>query len=262
MNIFNRVVIVLLILVAMIVIPLALIFPEQAAFVLRYGADLIDVNLGWLNTLTPAGQIGVRILMGAVGLIVFLVGILFLMLEVVRIRRRTVQLRNGSGELMMEGVAGHLAYYIDMLPEVLTVKPDVRSRGKSVEVSLYVETSPDVSIPEKSAEIKETASHVIEEQLGLRISKEVQVLIKPVSHPRGRLAARPPRKQPTPPAPEPVKPVWPEAPEPEPAALEEWEEEAPAEAAAPEPAEESTEEPSTAAEGNETVEVKRRESAE
>jgi len=195
MNIFNRLIIILLILVAMVALPLALIFPEQAAFVLRYGADLIDVNLEWLSTLTPAAEIGVRVLLGAVGLIVFLVGVLFLVLEVIRFRRNTVKLRDGSGELMMDGVSGHLSYYVDMLPDVMNVKPRVQSKGKSVEVSLYVETAPEVSIPDKSAEVRETARRVLEEQLGLRVSKEIQVLIKPVSHPQIRQGKRRPWQQ-------------------------------------------------------------------
>jgi uncharacterized alkaline shock family protein YloU len=219
MNIFNRLVIILLILVAMVAIPLALILPEQAAYVLRYGADLIDVNLDWLSTLTPTAELGVRILLGAVGLVVFLVGVLFLVLEVIRFRRNTVKLRDGSGELMMDGVSGHLSYYVDLLPDVMNVKPRVQSKGKSVEVSLYVETAPDVSIPDKTAEVKETARKVLEEKLGLRISKEIQVLIKPVSHPqmsRGRRRMWQPKAPVTQPPeivqepPEPVSPPEPQ----------------------------------------------------
>ena len=192
MNVFNRLVIILLILVAMVAIPLALIFPEQAAYVLGYGSDLIEVNLDWLSALTPAAQLGVRVLLGAVGLAAFLVGVLFLVLEVIRFRRKTVKLRDGSGELMMDGVSGHLSYYVDMLPDVMNVKPQVQSKGKSVEVRLYVETAPDVSIPDKTAEVRETARQVLEEQLGLRIRKEIQVLIKPVAHPQIRQGRRRP----------------------------------------------------------------------
>jgi hypothetical protein len=84
----------------------------------------------------------------------------------------------------MEGLGGHLAYHIDLLPNVLRVRPDVQSKGKSVRVALYVETGPDVSVPEKSAEIREAARKVIEEQLGLEIRGEIKVVIKPLSYPR------------------------------------------------------------------------------
>ena len=58
MNVFNRIVIILLILTAMVLIPLILIFPEQAQLVLRQGADIIQANVEWMNTLSPTAQIG------------------------------------------------------------------------------------------------------------------------------------------------------------------------------------------------------------
>jgi hypothetical protein len=186
MDLLNRIAIILLILLVMIVVPLLLILPEQAEGVLRYGADLIQANLLWMNSLTPTSQIGMRILLGAVGMIVFVIGVLFLVLEVIRFRRHTVRLKDGSGELMMDGVAGHLAYHIDLLPDVLRVRPDVESKGKSVRASIYVETAPEVNVPAKSAEVQETARRVLEEQLGLHVNGEIKVVLKPIPFPRGR----------------------------------------------------------------------------
>ena len=116
-------------------------------------------------------------------------------MEVIRIRRRTVRLKDGSGELMMDTLANHLSYHIDLLPDVLRVRPRLTSTGKGVRVSLYVETAPNVNMPSKSAEVKETARRVLEEQLGLRVKGEVKVTIKPIPYPR------PPRRRrrPTPP---------------------------------------------------------------
>ena len=212
MNVFNRLVIILLILVAMLAIPLALIFPEQAENVLRYMADVIRANLAWLSTLPATTQMGVRVLLIVCGGIVFLISLLFLILEVVRFRRKTVRLKNGSGELMMDGIAGHLAYHVDLLADVARVRPEVVSKGKSVEVSLYVETAPEVSIPAKAAEVKETVRKVVEEQLGLQLKGEVKVVVKPVSYPKpspvrsGSQARRRP-KQPAMPAPQGEPPV-------------------------------------------------------
>jgi len=195
MDVFNRIVIILLLLAAMILIPLALIFPEQAEIVLRRGADTIQLNLDWLYSRSQTYQIGMRLVLAAVGLIVFLVCLLFLVLEIIRIRRRTVMLRDGSGELMLEGISGHLAYHIDLLPDVLHVKPKVTSKRKRVRAFVYVETAPGIRVPEKSAEIKETARRVIEDQLGLEVDKEIRVIIKPLAYPKV------PREQRRPPAP-------------------------------------------------------------
>lgn len=194
MNLFNRIVIILLILAAMLIIPLFFLFPEQAEYMLRYTADVIQANLAWMNTLAPTAYIGIRILLAGMGIIVFFIGVLFLALEVIRISRATVRLKDGGGEVMMDGIAGHLSYTIDLLADVLRVKPKVVSKGKSVQVELYVETAPGVNIPAKTAEIQAAARQVVEEQLGLRINGEVKVLIKPVSYPK---SSKPRVAQPT-----------------------------------------------------------------
>jgi hypothetical protein len=182
-NVFNRIVVVLLILVLMIVIPLALIFPEQAQATLRAGADIIQLNVAWLNGLPAQNEMAVRAGLSVAGLIIFLIGILLLILEVVRFRRRTVRLRDGSGELTTNGIGEHLGYYIDMLPDVVRVQPAIRSKGKSVSATLYAETAPGINVPEKSNQIRETARYVLEEQLGLHVRDEIRVVIRPASFP-------------------------------------------------------------------------------
>lgn len=196
MNVFNRIVIILLILAAMLLIPLLLIFPEQAEAALRYVADIIQANLVWMNNLSPTAEIGVRLLLGGVGLLVFVIGLVFLALEVIRIRRKTVRLKNGSGQLMMDGISGHIAYYVDLLADVLRVKPTVTSKGKSVEAQVYVETAPGVNIPAKTIEIKDTVRRVIEEELGLQLKGEVKVTVQPV-YPKHEIANKR-RQKPTP----------------------------------------------------------------
>jgi hypothetical protein len=186
MNALNRVIVIVLVLIAMIVCPLILIAPEQAEQALRYGADLVDWNLEWLDSLTAPNQMGMRLVLAVAGLIVFLLGLLFLVLELFRSRRGTVKLKDESGELMIDSISGHLAYHIDLLPDVLRVKPKVNSKGKSVRADLYVETSPTVSVPAKSAEIREKAREVIEQQLGLEIDREIRVVIRPISYAKSR----------------------------------------------------------------------------
>jgi uncharacterized alkaline shock family protein YloU len=133
-----------------------------------------------------------RIILAVVGMIGFCIGLLLLALELIRIRKSTVKLRDGSGELVMNGVAGHLAYYVDLLPDVLRAKPQVKSTGKGVRTTLYVETAPGINVPEKSSEISQTARQVLEEQLGLQVKGDIRVVIKPVALPRPRQGKRPP----------------------------------------------------------------------
>jgi uncharacterized alkaline shock family protein YloU len=189
MNLLNRIIVILVILVLMLVIPLVLVFPEQAQAILRTAADIIQANVDWLNSLTPSGQIGVRLMLAGVGFVVFCIGVVFLVLEVVRLRRRSVRLRDGSAEVVMDGVSEHLSYYVDLLPDVIRVQPSVQSTGKSVQAMLYVDTAPGVNVPEKSQQIQQTATDVLENQLGLKVKGEVKVVVRPVPYPKGQVPA-------------------------------------------------------------------------
>jgi len=144
----------------------------------------------WLNTLPAQSELAVRAGFSVAGLIIFLIGLLLLVLEFVRFRRRTIRLRNGSGELTTGGVAEHLGYYIDLLPDVVRVQPRIRSQGKNVSATLLVETAPGINIPEKSSQIRETARFVLEEQLGLQVRDEIRVVIQPSSFPEGKADVR------------------------------------------------------------------------
>jgi hypothetical protein len=186
MNVFNRIVVILLILILMILIPLGLIFPEQAQATLRTGANIIQLNVDWLNGLTPQREIAIRAVLSVAGLVIFLIGLLLLVLEFVRFRRRTVRLRDGSGELTTNGIAEHLGYYIDLLPDVVRVQPAIKSKGKSVSATLFVETAPGINVPEKSSQIRDTARYVLEDQLGLQVRDEIRVVIRPSSFPEKR----------------------------------------------------------------------------
>jgi hypothetical protein len=184
MSILNKIVVILMLLVLMILIPAILIFPEQAEFALRYGADVIKANLEWLQGLSSTAQIGIRLLMALAGMIVFLVGLLLIILELFRTRRKTVRLKDKSGELMVDSIGAHLTYHLDLLPDVLRVRPEVSSSGNSLRTTIHVETPPDVNVPQKSAEVKETARKVIEEQLGLQTRGDIKVIVRPIAYPK------------------------------------------------------------------------------
>jgi hypothetical protein len=183
MNILNKIVVSLLLLAAMVLIPLLLIFPEQAEVAVRYAADVIKANVDWLNTQSSGAQIGIRLLLALGGMLASLVSLVLLVLEIFPFRRRTVRLQDNSGELMVDSITGHLSYHLDLLPDVLRVRPQIKSRGKAVRATIYIETPPDVNVPQKSAEVKETTRQVLQEQLGLQ-AKEIKVVVRPVDYPK------------------------------------------------------------------------------
>jgi hypothetical protein len=182
-NILNKIVVSLLLLAAMILIPLVLIFPDQAEFALRYAADVVLANLTWLDAQATGAKIGIRLLLALGGLLGFLVCLILLVIEIVPLRRKTVSLQDKSGELMVDSIDRHLTYHLDLLPDVLRARPKISSRGRAVRATIYIETPPDVNVPQKSAEVQETARQVLEEQLGLQ-TKEIRVVIRPVDYPK------------------------------------------------------------------------------
>ena len=184
MRVLNKIVVILILLAIMLLVPLILIFPEQAESVLRYAANVIQANLEWLRGLSSTAQIAMRLLLALIGMIVFLVGLLLIVLELFRPRHKTVRLKDKSGELMVDSITEHLTYHLDLLPDVLRVRPEVSSTGKNLHTTIYIETPPDVNVPQKSAEVKETARKVIEDQLGLQTKGEIKVIVRPIAYPK------------------------------------------------------------------------------
>jgi len=189
MNALNKIVVSLLLLAAIVLIPLILIFPQQAEISLRYAADVVQVNLDWLSTQSPGAQIGIRLLLAFGGMLASLVGLVLLVLEIVPFRRKTVRLQDNSGELMIDSINGHLTYHLDLLPDVLRARPKIKSSGKTVRATVYVETPPDTNVSQKSAEVHETTRQVLEDHLGLQ-AKEIKVVIRPVDYPKLSTAER------------------------------------------------------------------------
>ena len=208
MNILNKIVVSLLLLAAMILVPLLLIFPEQAEIVLRYAADVIRANLDWLAAQSPGAQIGVRLLLALGGLVAFLLGLVLLVLEIFPFRRKTVRLQDNSGELMIDSISSHLTYHLDLLPDVLRARPRISSRGKAVRATIYIETPPDANVPQKTTEVQETARQVLEEQLGLQ-AQEIKVVVRPVDYPKLSTAERKRPMRPERPIAPPLAPVEP-----------------------------------------------------
>ena len=183
MKILNKIVVSLLLLVTMILTPLILIVPDQAESWLRSAADIIQANLEWLEGQATGAQVGIRLLLALAGLFAFLVCLLLLVLEIFPLRRKTVSLQDSSGELMIDSISSHLSYHLDLLPDVLRVRPRISSRGKTVRATIYIETPPDVNVPQKTTEVQETTRQVLEDQLGLQ-TKDIKVIIRPTDYPK------------------------------------------------------------------------------
>jgi hypothetical protein len=175
MNLFNRVVTVLLFVVLMIAVPILMILPTQIAGLAQQ----------YLEVAASGVSVFHRAVLVMLGIISFIICGLVLYLEFRRPARKMVRLESATGgevELAVESIAQRLEYRIDQLPDVVTVRPVIKPRRKSVDVELNLETTPDIDVPIKTEEVYQVAREVIEGRMGLKLNK-IKVNIKHAPYP-------------------------------------------------------------------------------
>lgn len=201
MNLFNRVIVVLLLIALILFSAAVIVLPKQA---LTVATDFVEALGSYISTF----QGWVLMTIALLGLIAL--SLVLLWFEVRRPGPKTVRVEKISGgeaRVAVESVARRLQYNLDQLPQVLSVKPRVTARGKRVDIALDVETTQDVNVPAKTEEISEITRSVIQEQMGLKLGK----LVVAVRHTAVPSLERP---KPTPSAPPPPEPAGPSASEP------------------------------------------------
>jgi len=184
MNVFNRLVMIVLLVVSMIVLPVVLVLvPARPDIVAVMGQQ-------GLSRLTAMGQQN-RLLFIAGGallaVLVFVICGLLLWLELRRPRGKAVKVREVSGEeaqVTTDSIAQRLAFNVDQLSEVISVKPKITAKGKGVHVRLNVETGPEIDVPAKTEEISQVAREVIEERMGLKLAGKLEINIKHAPYPK------------------------------------------------------------------------------
>jgi uncharacterized alkaline shock family protein YloU len=177
MNIFNRLVMIVLLVVSMIVLPVVLVLvparPDMVAVMGQQTLSLLDIVR--LNQF--------RFILGGASLAVltFVVCGLLLWLELRRPRGKVVRVHKVSGDaakVTTDSIARRLEYNVDQLADVISVKPKIMSKGKGVHVRLQVETAPEIDVPAKTEEISKVAREVIEERMGLKLAGKIEIHIK------------------------------------------------------------------------------------
>lgn len=181
MNVFNRIVMVLAIIVCLVVLAVLMVFHLDTIAVARGYLDVAEKGLYDSQFYT--------IFIAACGVLLFLLLIL-LWLELRRPRRRTVQIKTATGsnaQLGIQSVSQSLEYRIDELAGVRKVQSHIVSRGHNVDVTIDLDTSPSVNIPVLTDQIVGLSRDIIESQLGIKIHGPVKVNIRHEPYPRGTM---------------------------------------------------------------------------
>lgn len=171
MNGFNRLVTIVLWLLLMAA-ALALAIAPVASFAqLQSWAAETGRTLATWRQANPANFLIGQIAFGVGAVILFA---LLLWAELSTMRRRGVRIHTadgGSAELDTNSIGRRLAWHLDQLAEVVTVVPNVRSRGSAVDIRLEIEAAPDVDIPLKTEEVVQVTREIVEQELGLRMGR-------------------------------------------------------------------------------------------
>jgi hypothetical protein len=171
-NVVNRIITVLVVIILWAAIVLLAAAPQQGLAWARSGVDWVEVSLFQLAAMQP-GWI-YPLLRGATIIVATLLALAWLMQELRRKQTPVVKMRLSSGgeaAVTADSISRRLAWHIDQLADVNSVTPVVRTRGNSVDIDLNLQTAPDVDVPMKTEEVVAVARDVIERQMGLQLNK-------------------------------------------------------------------------------------------
>jgi hypothetical protein len=180
MDLFNRIVVTLLVLALIPIFTVVLIVPHEAIQLVQDGLDQLA------NRVDPSVTAG-RLIIG--GVLVVLVDGLLVFLLYLQVRRPSAraaavqQVKDGQAQIAVSSIASRLEYHIDRLPGVLDIKPKIVAHRRGVEVLLEVETAADVNMPDKIEEISAVTRQVVEEEMGLRLKGKPQLNLRTVGYP-------------------------------------------------------------------------------
>jgi hypothetical protein len=178
MNVFNRIVMVLLIIAVI----------AGGIFMLLRPMDVLNLGASGIKMLQDQVYDSRFFMFFAIGGgITLFILLLLLWLEVKRVHFRIarVQTKGKSNTwLGIASIAQSLELRIDELAGVRTAKPRVTSFGKDVEVFVDLDASPAVNIVALTDQVTQTCLDVIETQLGLKVRGKVSIHVSQQPYPR------------------------------------------------------------------------------
>ncbi|MFH1486874.1 MAG: hypothetical protein ABIH46_12455, partial [Chloroflexota bacterium] len=173
MNVFNRVLLVVLTLVsaafwAAIVI-VVLLLPHETIALAKTIVLFLEANMGLYT----------QIMFGLLGAIFILASLLILVAELTPAKVSAVQLaqvESGVALLTTDAIAQRIRHDMEGLEVVHRIEPKVIARGKVVDIILEVRTGPESDVTATSEEVGRLVRDSVEKKMGARIGKLVMHL--------------------------------------------------------------------------------------
>lgn len=187
MNTFNRVVIVILLLVLIPTTSVLFVIPHRILY--NVGTWMRGVG-EQLDQMRPILRLPIGILLA---LAFDLLAALLVYFEVRRTRKRFIrvqELSGGMATLSIESIVEQLQYHLDPLPDVIKVSPEVQAKGNKVQATVDVTVRRGANVPQMAAELVERVKQVLVEDLGLSVASDPQVRIRVAPKPSERSAQK------------------------------------------------------------------------
>jgi len=183
MNIFNRVLVILGLLVTMVLSAVVFVASGPVIQTLLVFLQRMESNLSAMSGPRALVRLGGGLL---ITLVIWVICAALLYLEFKRSKVKTIkvqQVSGGDAELTADSIGSRLEYNIDLLQDVVRVKPTVKNARRGVRVVLEVETSPEIDVPAKTEEIQALAKDIVENRMGLRLDM-VRVVMRHAPYPK------------------------------------------------------------------------------
>lgn len=209
MNTFNRIVIVVSLLVLIPLVTVFLVIPHVILSDVGRWATDVGRQL-W------AADVPVRLGIGLLAALIFTVLALVLVFLELRPRRkrfiRVENLTGGMATIGIESVVRQLEYRLDPIPDVIAVKPEIQAKRGKVQALVHVNMAAGVNVPQVASRLVEEVKDVLGTELGLRVAGEPEVRINVLAQPAGRRGAQPRQAAPATPPESPATPQPPQLP--------------------------------------------------
>ncbi len=197
MNTFNRIVIVLLLLILIPVLSYIFIVPHVVLGELGAWATAKSQALWQMNPMMRlAGGIAAAVV----------VDILFLFLIYLELRRPKKQyihvqkITGGVATLSVDSIVQQIQYRLDPVEGVIKVRPEVTAKGQKVRVAVDVLVQTGYNLPELASRLVDEVKEVITQELGLQPAGDPIIRMKVAAPSKGRKPPVPslPKPEPAP----------------------------------------------------------------
>ncbi len=173
MNLFNRVLVVVLALLGLVIgvatMAALLAVPNDVLAYLEAWVAYFRADYLWQLTWVGA----------AVGGVLSLISLAVLILEFSPRRRRLVELSQvggGLGMVTVEAVAQRVRQEVEAIDQVKSARPRVTSRGREVDVNVGLRVDPAAAVAAKTEEVCQVVRQAVETGLGVKLRRlEVEV---------------------------------------------------------------------------------------